>query len=199
MQTSTCRHPASPNLAVRYFQAERGWQPLPLLSDRHSAWVEEAKLKPAEVDFLVFLDNCCKGEKGAVCALQLTSGAIATHPVMRYRYNLSRKLNAAAESETEQCRVLKKVISPRDPVVSHFPCGKHKEVGQHFPEASKVNLDKVQSQFINQSFNECLARGRHTFRLPAVSTKYHSVPFCFSLWALSAPSLPGHWASPNPC
>lgn len=57
--------------------------------------MEEAKLKTAQVDFLVFLDNWYKGEKGAVCALQLTLSAIATHPVMRYRYNLSRKLNAA--------------------------------------------------------------------------------------------------------
>lgn len=57
--------------------------------------MEEAKLKPAEVDFLVFLDNWYKGEKGAVCELQLTPSAIATHPVMRYRYNLSRKLHAA--------------------------------------------------------------------------------------------------------
>lgn len=178
-------------LLLDIFRQKEGWQPLPLLSDRHSVWVEEAKLKPAEVDFPVFLDNWCKGEKGAVCALQLTSGAIATHPVMRYRYNLSRKLNAAL-SQKQQCWVLKKVISPRDPVVSHFPCGKHKEVGHYFPEASKVNLDKVQSQFINQSFNECLGRSRHTFRLPAVSTKSHSVPFCFFLWALSAPSLSGH-------
>jgi len=44
--------------------------------------VEEAKLKPEEIDFLVFLDNWYKGEKGAVCALQLTSSAIATHTVM---------------------------------------------------------------------------------------------------------------------
>lgn len=57
--------------------------------------MEEAKLKTAEADFLVFLGNWYKGEKGAVCAMQLTSSAIAAQSVMRYRYNLSRKLNTA--------------------------------------------------------------------------------------------------------
>lgn len=90
-----CRHPCSLCLVGRRFQAEWGWHPLPLLSDRQSVWIEEAKLKTAEADFLVFLDSWNKGQKGAVCALQLTSSAIATHLVMRYRYNLSRKLNTA--------------------------------------------------------------------------------------------------------
>lgn len=44
--------------------------------------MEEAKLKTVKVDFLVFLDSWYKGQKGAVCALQLTSSAIAAHPVM---------------------------------------------------------------------------------------------------------------------
>lgn len=44
--------------------------------------MEETKLKTAGADFLVFLDNWYKGEKGAVCSLQLTLDAIVTHPVM---------------------------------------------------------------------------------------------------------------------
>lgn len=87
----------------------------------------------------------------------------------------------------EQCWVLKKVLSPRNPVFSHFPYGKHREVGQYFPWASKVSLDKVQSQFINQSFNKCLARDRCTFSLPAVPTMYHSVPCCFSFVSFEYP------------
>lgn len=150
MQTSTCRHPASLYLVVGYFQAERGREPLPLLSDRHSVWVEEAKLKPAEVDFPVFLDNWCKGEKGAVLCTAINIRCYCNSSSNAIQIQSQQKIECCTESETEQCWVLKKVISPRDPVVSHFPCGTHREVGQYFPQASKVNLQKVQSQFINQ-------------------------------------------------
>lgn len=68
-------------------------------------------------------------------------------------------------------------------MVSHFPCGKHREVRQDFPSAFQVNLHKVQSPLTNQGFHNRRARGRFT------SSAHHLPPSAVLLFFLE-PRVP---------